>query len=277
MVQANFFSDLYESYRQRYEQYRSMVEDADFHPVQDVKNAMAHQFERAEESAMATATSMYERVVQPGSNMDKQISAVSQKAHTQLTEAWNSVKGVKERLKTAQFLSKQRQSLVQQLRGNRAMLARMMELRDAVNSKQMAALMRKITESTDALHRSETRAKEAFFRATGVLSKNFPMLQASQEPTRFAKYSHDPLLGVATYPFAFHLLVLGFTEIPLRIMLQQRGFERRSVGPVTYYYHAGSQATSEMDGDLSRSEDSTSKLPVVFIHGIGEFYFVRRF
>jgi hypothetical protein len=145
--EPNFFSNLFESYKERYERYKNIIENADFHPVQDFRNILAETAHHAEESAMATAHSMYETIIQPGSNMDKQLSALSQATSAQLADAWNSVQGMKERVDTAKFLSEQRKALMQQLRGNRAMLTRMRELSYAVPSKQMAALMRKITES----------------------------------------------------------------------------------------------------------------------------------
>jgi hypothetical protein len=256
-----------------------MVENADFHPVQDLRNMLAEtaqHFEKAEESAMATATSMYETFVQPGSNMDKQLSALSHATSIQLAEAWNSVKGMKERIKTAQFLSKQRGALVQQLRGNRAMLTRMRAMSYAVPSKQMAALMRKITECNDALERTESRARASFFRATGILADRSqiltPLFNATRrEPQRYAKYSSDPLLGISNFPLGLHLFVLGFTEIPLRIMMKNRGFERRQVGPITYYFHPGmadDNGSSSSSGEEDEEEES-KKIPVVFVHGIG--------
>jgi hypothetical protein len=261
--ESSFFSDLYESYRQRYEHYKNMIENADFHPVQDFRNILAETAQKIEKDA----SQMYETIVKPGSSMDKQLSAVSHKAHEQLAEAWNSVKGMKERFETAQFLSAQRTALVEQMRGNRAMLTRMREMSYAVPSKQMAALMRRITECNKALERTEGRAKEAFIHATGLLAesgKNLTIFQPRKEPQRYAKYSCDPLLGISTFPLGFHLLVLGCTEIPLRIMLKNRGFERRYVGPVTYYYHPG----SDEERDFSSFQEPR-KTPIVFVHGIG--------
>ena len=238
-----------------------MVERAQFHPVQDFRNMIAETAQQAEDtaqdfrnmiaetaqqaedSAMATATSMYETIVQPGSHMDKQLSALSHATSMQLSEAWNSVKGMRERLETAQFLSHQRERLIQQLRGNRAMLTRMRAMSYAVPSKQMAALMRKITECNDALERTEASARDAFARATGILPDGSKLMNifngTRKEPQRYAKYSSDPLLGISTFPLGFHLLVLGCTEIPLRVMMKNRGFERRFIGPIAYYYHPG--------------------------------------
>lgn len=274
----SFFSNLYEAYRQRYEWYKSMVENADFHPVQEFRNLVSETAQQAaktaqsaEESAMKSAQNVYETIVQPGSQMDKQLSAFSQATSVQFAEAWNSVKGMKERIETATFLSEQRMSLVQQLRGNRAMLSRMREMSYAVNSKQMATLMRKITECYDALERSEVRAKSAFLTATGRLTDI--ALFKQHEPKRYAKYSSDPLFGIATYPLGFHLLVLGASEIPLRVLLRRRGFERRCVGPVTYYYHRGRESKSLYTNDSEvyglPPRDKSKKTPLVFVHGIG--------
>jgi hypothetical protein len=259
--EPTFFSNLFESYKDRYGRYRNMLENAEFHPVQDFRNILAEKAHQAEESAQT----VYETFVQPGSSMDKHLSALSQATSTQLSEAWNSVKGMKERLETANFLSERRNALMEQLRGNRAMLTRMREMPYAVPSKQMAALMRKITECYDALETIEQRASGQFVKfvnATGSLADRGNALFPQKEPQRYAKYSSDPLLQIATYPLGFHLLVLGASEIPVRIMLKNRGFQRRCVGPVTYYHFPGS-AGDEND------PRSSKKVPIVFIHGIG--------
>eukprot|EP00934_Nitzschia_sp_Nitz4_P006770 Nitzschia sp. Nitz4//scaffold10_size219509//126562//129189//NITZ4_001436-RA/size219509-augustus-gene-0.275-mRNA-1//-1//CDS//3329532944//6760//frame0 len=259
--EPTFFSNLYESYKQSYEKYRHIVDSPNFHPVQDFRNILAETAQQAEESATATAQIMYETIVQPGSQLDKQLSALSQATSLQLTEAWNSMKGVKERVETATFLSEQRNALMEQLRGNRAMLARMREMSYAVPSKQMAALLRRITECYDALESVEMRAKEGFIKATGTLADRGNSFFTQPQPQRYAKYSSDPLLGIATYPLGFHLFVLGASEIPVRTMFRYNGFERRCIGPITYYYHHGSVTE---DG-----RPPQEKLPIVFIHGIG--------
>lgn len=242
-----------------------MVENSDFHPVQDFRMFLSEKAQHAEESAMATAQNMYERIVEPGSNMDKQISALSHATSAQLSEAWNSMKGMKERLDTANFLSQQRETLMQQLRGNRAMLTRMREMPYAVPSKQMAALMRKITELSDSLETVEHRAREGFAHATGALASKGNSFFTRKEPRRYARYSSDPILGVKTYPLALHLLVLGGSESTLRIMLRNRGFEKRCIGPLTYYFYPGA---ADAD-DLSEPKHESKKLPIVFAHGIG--------
>jgi hypothetical protein len=267
--EPNFFSNLYEAYKARYDKYKAMVENAEINPVQEFRHLVAEAAQRAAKTAQSaeqfsvkSAQNMYETIIQPGSNMDKQLSAFSHATSIQLAE-------------TATFLSEQRKALMQQLRGNRAMLTRMREMSYAVNSKQMAALMRKITECYDALERTEIRAKDAFLNATGRLTDNPLFNQPQQEPKRFAKYNSDPLLGIATYPLGFHLLVLGGTEISLRILLKRRGFERRFVGPVAYWHHPGPDSDALDDSGISSSNffmpkrESPKKLPIVFIHGIG--------
>jgi len=272
----NYFSDLYESYKVRYERYKNMIESADFNPVQDFRNLVAEAAQQAaetahsaEESAIKSAQNMYETIVQPGSQMDKHLSAFGHATSTQLTEAWNSVKGMKERLEMANFLSEKRAALMKQVRGNRAMLTRMREMSYAVNSKQMAALMRKITESYEALETIEVAARDGFLSAAGKLTDN--SLFTLQEPRRYARYSSDPILGIAASPLCTTLFLLSATEISLRMLLKNRGFERRSIGPVTYYYHPGSDRmeTGNMEYDGMPPLKSSGSTPVVFIHGIG--------
>jgi len=264
--EPTFFSNLYEAYKERYDQYRNMIESADFHPVQDLRNIIAEKAQQAEETAKESAQQMYETFVQPGSSLDKHLSALSSATSVQLSEAWHSVRQMRERVETATFLAARRTTLMEQLRGNRAMLTRMREMSYAVPSKQMAAVLRRITECYDALESIEQRASiqfEKFVNATGALADRGSSLLPQKEPRRYAKYSSDPLLGIVTYPLGFHLLVLGASEIPLRMMLKNRGFERRFVGPVAYYHHPGSPTN---DAEKPRGKQ---QLPIVFIHGIG--------
>ncbi|KAL7580193.1 hypothetical protein ACA910_012943 [Epithemia clementina (nom. ined.)] len=267
-VERHYFSDLLESYRARYEQMVS----ADFNPVKDFKNMVANatpdfrsiveetkeRIEKAEESAIATTRHVYETIVPSGSQMDKQLTAMSHATQQQLAEAWNSAKNMKERLETARFLSKQRKAIGQRLHSYRVLLNSMLESSAAVPSKQMAGLMRRITECYEAMERLEGRAQSAFVQATGFAYKTLPFLQR-QEPQRYAKYSADPLLGIATYPLGFNLTVFFATEVSLRILLARRGFERRVVGPVAYYFHPGSVDDDQLKPDT----------PIIFVHGIG--------
>lgn len=257
--QPNYFSNLYENYRQRYEQYRNMIENADFRPVQDFRNFMAE----AEENAMATATHMYENaynsLVRPGSNMDKKLTAFKISTHLQLSEAWNSMKGIRERLETAEILSSQRKVIHQKLKGYRLLLNRMREMSSSVPSRHMARLMRKITECNEAMERVENLATDAFLNATGFARKN---LLGRREPQRYAKYSYDPLLWIKTYPLGMHLFILGATEVPLRFMMKQRGFQHLSIGHISYYFHPGR-------GQREEELDENENTPIVFVHGIG--------
>lgn len=281
------------------------MENSDFHPMEDFwkfmatttqqiieaeENAVATAQQTAEsamatatqtaESAMATAqqtaTQMYENIIQPvgqtliqpGSNMEQQLAAFSQATHAQLISAFNSVKGMKERLETAKFLSTRRKIIRQQLKSYREMLHRLRAMSSEVPSKQMAILMRRITESNDALERLEHRARDAYAKATGYARKN--LLFPSHEPQRYAKYSSDPLLGVSTFPLGFHLLILGATEVPLRILMARRGFERETVGSISYYFHPGPLPLPEYDeGDGGEDTDESTNTPIIFVHGIG--------
>lgn len=246
------------------------------HPVQELRNMMletekktiataSHMYENASTTATHMAANAYDTLIGTGSNMDKQLSAlghatqqqwseISSMTQQQLAEAWNTVKGMKERLEKAEFLSVQTKRLKQQLKGYRVLLFRMREMSSSVPSKQMAKMMRTITECNESMEKLESRAMDVFFMGTGFLRKN---ILGHEEPKRYAKYSSDPLLGVSTYPLGCHLFVLGATEIPLRIMMKNRGFTRLSTGPVAYYYHPG------------KSPDDEERTPIVFVHGIG--------
>lgn len=255
--------------------------DIHFHPVQELRNLMAETgktIEKAEESAKARATQMYESLVPAGSQMDRQLSAMSHMSHAtyiQMTETWSSVKNMPERLETARFLKKQRQRIRQQLKGYRELLTQMRDMSSAVPSKQMAGMMRRITECNEAMALLENRAQTAFTKATGFAMKNIPFLPERRKPQRFAKYSADPLLGVATYPLGFHLMVLGLTEIPLRVLMLKRGFERRIMGPVAYYFHPGVNVDNDDDSvvpiqsEREGGDDTPDGTPIVFVHGIG--------
>jgi len=228
----------------------------------------------AEESALHAASQMYENAyftfVEKGSAADKRLSLLSQGARTQLTEAWNSVRSMKERLETAEVISMRMKALRQQLKGYRMLLDRMRSQAYAVPSKQMASVMMKITQCNDAMERVEQLARDGFAKATGYAgmgggtgSPSGLFNMRAEEPKRFAKYSHDPLLGLSTYPLMFHILILGATDGMLRILMKRRGFERKRIGPISYYFHPGRSAEY---GGSDRNEDP---VPVIFCHGIG--------
>jgi hypothetical protein len=352
---------LYDSYKQLAERAATVSDNISimpctptrlqqFHPVQDLKQStkdlrknMAHQMERAEESALQ----IYQRLVPSGSQMDKQLQAIThamQNEKAQFTEAyWNSVCKVQERLESVQqAFGKQRERIQQQMRSYRVMLNRMLDGDDMKEgggdgertgsgnggggggsrltqmlppppSKQIAHMMRRITECNEALERLETRAHSALTAAAnGLFNSQFlqPLLSqlpappslfetsGQRDPQRYAKYNSDPIIGVATYPLGFHLLLLGGTEIPLRVMMRKRGFQRKTIGPVAYYVHAGggdarlrkkkrrkgrvvddlnhvhldvdNHAENEHENEDDDDDDvNADKTPLVFVHGIG--------
>ncbi len=273
--EGNFFTNLFESYRRRYDQMefrpvqdlKDMVQKAtgdNFHPVKDFRELVAgtaQSIAEAEAAASQKASQIYESIVPMGSMVDKKLYAT----YLQLHSAWNSVKALNDqrRLETARFLSSQRNRLKQQMVGYRLMLNRMLDMSSGVPSKQMASLMRRITECYEAMESLESRAEAAFVDFTGFALKTLPAFMQRKEPQGYAKYSADPIENVATFPLCLHLLLIGCTEIPLRVMMHRRGFSRRKVGNVAYYYHPGVDATDDSD------VVDANKLPFVFVHGIG--------
>jgi len=276
----SFFSNLYESYTVRCEQYREMIETRNFHPFalstySEIRNFVAEktqQLHHAEQSAVATASEslsvMYENayftIIEKDGNMDKRITALSHKTQSQLNDAWNSVWMMKERLRTASDIQSRRNTLRNQLRGYRMTLAQMRGMATAVPSKQMADLMRKITGCYEALEGVENSAMDAFVQVTGYVGKN--LLPSGKEPPRYLKYSCDPLMDVASYPLMFHILILLATEGGLRVMMKLRGFRRLRVGPISYYYHPGKSQIFERNNSENEEAD---RVPIVFCHGIG--------
>jgi pimeloyl-ACP methyl ester carboxylesterase len=270
---------MYETYSQRYEQARQMLENV--HPVQDFCNIVletekktiataSHMYENASVTATNMAANAYDTLIGTGSNMDKQLAALGYATQQQLSElstmtqqqlvdAWNTVMAMKERLEKAASWSAQTKRIKQQLKGYRMVLSRMRDMSSSVPSKQMAKMMRTITECNETMEKLESRAMEAFFMGTGFLRKS--LMSSTQVPKRYAKYSSDPLLGVSTYPLGFHLFVLAATELPLRILMKNRGFTRLSMGPVAYYFHPGASNNDETMDD--------GNTPIVFVHGIG--------
>jgi hypothetical protein len=272
-----FFSQLYENYKKRYEQYKHEMEN--FHPVQDMRNFMAEKRQRLHEvegHAMTTASNMYENayfsIIDRGSNVDKRLNAVSSATHKQLLEAWHSFSRYKEKLKMADFITSRRKKVQNQMKGYRALLDRMHSTSSTMPTKQMANLMNKITQCNESHQMIERSAKDAFMAATGLAAKNF---FKQKEPKRYAKYTNDPLLGLATYPAMFHLIILGLTDGLLRVAMKVKGFERLRIGQTTYYYHPGISEEEEEESCFSFDDsddedgDKEKRTPIVFIHGIG--------
>jgi hypothetical protein len=134
----------------------------------------------------------------------------------------------------------------------------------AVPSKQMADLMKKISQCHEALENVERSAMDAFLQVTGYVGNQ--LMLASKEPPRYLKYSADPLMDVSSYPLMFHILILLVTDGGLRFMMRLRGFQRLRVGPVSYYYHPGTK--TQRSNSENENEESES-IPIVFCHGIG--------
>ena len=272
----SYFSDLYESYKVWCDQYR----DINFHPVQDIRNYVAEktqQLHEAEQSAVATASESLHNAYSSLSNLIekdgmidtrvRQLTALSHATQSQIADAWNSMDGMwkmKERLQTASDISTRKKALLQQLKSYRQTLAHLRSMATSVPSKQMADLMKKITQCYEALEGVEKSAMDAFTHVTGYVGQN---LLHSKEPPRYLKYSADPLMDVASYPLMFHILILLATEGGLRVMMKLRGFQRLRVGPVSYYYHPGRGIN--IDSLSERENSEAESIPIVFCHGIG--------
>ncbi len=263
----SYFSNLYESYKDWCSQYYEKLEN-NFRPVQGIKNYVAEKRERlhdAEQSAVATASHMYENayftLIEKGGNMDRRLSQFSHATQSQLADAWNSVWLMKERLQTATDISSRRKALRQQLKSYQQTLTQMRAMATAVPSKQMADLMRKITQCYEALESVERSAMDAFLQVTGFVGTRL----MPPEPPRYLKYSADPLMDISSYPLMFHILILAVTDGGLRCVMKMRGFQRLRVGPILYYYHPGK---AQSDG-RPNNEEETDDVPIVFCHGIG--------
>ncbi len=262
-----FFTNLYENYNQRYEQYKNIQK---MQPVQNIRNFVAEkrqQLVEAEEHAMAAASNMYEHAystfIHRGSAFDKRISAISSATHQQLNDAWNSVGHLKERIETARFVSSRKKFLQQQNRGYKMLLERIINS-SSVPPRQMVDLMRKITQCNESLEMIEDSAMDAFLSVTGFARKH---LLQQKKPMRYAKYTEDELLGLAIYPLVFNVAILGLTDGLLRVLMARRGFERLNIGTTVYYFHRGNE-TEDYDSDEYYSDDRPPT-PIVFCHGIG--------
>ena len=258
-----FFTSLYENYKKKHEQYRGQLEKLE---------NLASRLHEAEENAMAAASSMYEnaysKLVDRGSAFDKRLNAVSDAMHAQLNDAWNSVSKVTERLETARFVTSRKRALQQQLKGYRMLLEKAVTS-NYVPPRQMVDLMKKITQCNENLEAIEHSAMNAFLKAMRL---DVSQLLQRREPQRYAKYTEDPLLGLAVYPLVFNLGILGLTDGLLRALMKSRGFERLCIGSTVYYYHEGSaQIQSEESMGIGDDEDEEADqlIPIVFCHGIG--------
>jgi len=267
----NLFEDLFEALKKR------------FPPLHDIRTYAA---KRTRAAASNAYESILQRLIGPNhTNFDKRLQAIGEnthrrldEAHRRLDEAWASVCKMKERLE-----------LKRQLEGYRKVLVRMRGESAAAPTRQLAELLRNITKCNERLVQVERSALMAFWKATGTgremlsgLSSGISMSGGGRggvEPQRYAKYSNDPLLGLATYPLAFHLVLYGFTDGLLRVLMRGKGFQRLTIGHTAYYYHPGRSQSDEdyMDDfhDDFHSSSSTNtnthdnNTPLVFCHGIG--------
>lgn len=264
---TTYFSNLYENYMAKYEGFVAEKRQQLYEAMAEKRQQIAEAEENVVAAAYETYENAYYRAIDKGGDFDKKITAFSHATQTQLAEAWNRMCSVKERLvlATATKLSNRRKALRQQLKGYRVLLARMRSMSSAVPSKQMAGVMRKITQCHEAMESLEHSARETFASATGFARET--LFPHRNEPLRYAKYSSDPLLGLSTYPLAFHILILLLTDGGLRVMMMMRGFQRKKLGQIAYYYHPGTDKSSDSGSDSGSDDDE--KVPIVFCHGIG--------
>ena len=269
-----FFTNLFENYNQKYQQYKNKKLQ-EMQSVQNLRNFVANkrqQFVEAEDYAMTAATNMYEHAkftfIHKGGSIDKRMNAISYATQQQLTDAWNSVGKMKERIETAKFVSSRKRYLEQQHKGYHMLLERIIHS-SSVPPRQIVDLLQKITQCNESLNMIEDSAVDSFLKVTGFARKS---LLQQKEPKRYAKYSGDELLGLAAYPLAFNLLILGLTDGLLRFVMAGRGFERLNIGTTVYYYHPGRKSPEgkdEHDETDEHDEDIDPLTPIVFCHGIG--------
>ena len=251
-----FFTNLYENYKQSHEQYHDQ-----FIKLEN----LASRFQEAEENAIAAASSIYEnaysKFIDKGSAFDKRIQTVSDVMHNQLNDAWNSMWNMKERLETATFVTTRKRALNSRLKGYDMLLEKTITSSNDVPTRQVVDLMKKITQCNESLEAIEHSATNAFLKAMRL---DVSHLLVRKEPQRYAKYSEDPLMGLAIYPLVFNLAIYFLTDGLTRHMLKQHGFQRHCIGSTVYYYHEGINADQEI-----RDDDDDSLIPIVFCHGIG--------
>ena len=272
----SFFTNLYENYVQTHQQYKHL-QDTGMKSVQNIRNFVANkrqQLVEAEEHAMAAASNIYEnasnmyesaynKFVHKGSSFDKRINAISNATHQQLNDAWDSIGNMKEKFETARIVASRKKFLQQQHRGYRMLLERIIHS-SSVPPPQMVDLMKKITQCNESLEAIEDSAMDSFLKVTGFAKKH---LLQQKDPCRYAKYSSDELIGLAVYPLAFNLAILGVTDGLLRFVMARRGFERLNLGTMVYYYHPGPTSISDNEEDVDKDDHPIT--PIVFCHGIG--------
>lgn len=263
---SSYFSNLYENYKDWCDKIHPALPSPK-HAVQDIRSFASEKIQQlhdAEQNAVATASNIYEhayfKIIEKDGKLDKQLTALSHATQTQIADVWHSMWKMKERLRTASDISSRRQALRQQLKNYQQTLSQMRGMATSIPSKQMADLMKKISQCYEALEGVERFAMASFFQVTGYVGKN--LLHSEESLPRYLKYSADPLMDIASYPLIFHILILLITEGGLRILMRRRGFKRLRVGPISYYYHPG--LCNEQHGGNGEED-----VPIVFCHGIG--------
>lgn len=270
-ITTTFFTSLYETTKSMY---GSMIENERIQDLRNFLQIKAQQIQSAEETALETAHHMYENfshmtdermrllrnfvsgkkqkiyesvvpnqlmtettyytLIEKDSGIDKFISTFTHATTCQLAEAWRYVRGMKRRLKTDDFLANRTRELRKLLQNYRMLLNGMRSMStNTVPARHMAELCRKITKTNESLWEAESIARDAFIKASGY-AMNFLPHSTRKDPLPYAKYSFDSIFDVSTYPLGFHLLYLSVTEGCLRIILNQKGFQRGSIGQISY-------------------------------------------
>lgn len=203
---ASFFSNLYESYKE-------VMDGRNFRPVEALGNLLAEKrdsaaatagalrdhLHNAEQNAVSAAGVMYENayftLIEKDGPVDKQLTKLSHATQSQISDLWNSMWMVKERLRTASDISARRKRLRQQLRGYQQTLANMRKM--AIQPKQMAELMRKITQCYEALDSVESSAKASFMQLMNLPGYVGKTLFQRHEPPRYLKFSQVDAISLS--------------------------------------------------------------------------------
>ena len=184
---ASFFSNLYES---SVEALGNLLAEKR-HSAAATAGALRDHLHNAEQSAVSAAGVMCENayftLIEKDGPIDKQLTKLSHATQSQISDLWNSMWMVKERLRTASDISARRKRLRQQLRGYQQTLANMRKM--AIQPQQMAELMSKITQCYEALDSVESSAKASFMQLMNLPSYVGKTIFQRHEPPRYLKFS----------------------------------------------------------------------------------------
>jgi len=259
---STLFTQLCEQFKTFYDQYKvKMIENAPGFHLQDFYTYLAEKKQHLEQNApdlnpvqdLYAYFSEMKQLLEHNVNFSPLLSKGSAIAMATHEAIMNELKD------TSKYLNDRKKALLEQLKSYRIILNQMRankQYSSSLPSRQMADLLRKITQCNDALEKIESTARDAFLKASGCFNwKGALQKITNREPLRYAKYSRDPLLGVSTYPLIFHLFILLVTEGGLRLWMMLRGFKHLNIGITSYYYHPGTKNSFDA--------------PIIFIHGIG--------